>query len=152
MMLSKCFGRVQRLLLWDMSMLLPRNSHPQLYQNALATSVEASSSGNPNFSINDCLDVLAEVEVASTRSVFKNLLFLQFLGNNGIVFVSEGKNRDYNSNSSYAHIVLQMLLLTQLELSLNSPSFHPVFGPGFTLYITSFIGIHKVKKFCYISV
>ncbi len=56
---------------------------------ALATSVEASSSGNPNFSINICL--LAEVEVASTRSVFKNLLFLQFLGNNGIVFVSEGK-------------------------------------------------------------
>ncbi len=91
MMLSKCFGRVQRLLLWDVSMLLPRNSHPQLYQNALATSVEASSSGNPNFSINNCLDVFAEVEVASTRSVFKNLLFLQFLGNNGIVFVNEGK-------------------------------------------------------------
>ncbi|KAH8932438.1 hypothetical protein BDL97_19G071300 [Sphagnum fallax] len=31
MMLSKCFGRVQRLLLWDVSMLLPRNSHPQIY-------------------------------------------------------------------------------------------------------------------------
>jgi hypothetical protein len=60
-------------------------------------------------------------------------------------------NGDYNSNPSYAHIVLQMLL-TQLELSLNSPSFHPVFGRGFTLYITSFSGIHKVKKFCYISV
>ncbi|CAK9870005.1 unnamed protein product [Sphagnum jensenii] len=31
MMLSKCFGRVPRLLLWDVSMLLPRNSHPQIY-------------------------------------------------------------------------------------------------------------------------
>ncbi|CAK9213501.1 unnamed protein product [Sphagnum troendelagicum] len=31
MMLSKCFGRVQRLLLWDVSMLLPRNSHPRIY-------------------------------------------------------------------------------------------------------------------------
>ncbi|CAM6065438.1 unnamed protein product [Sphagnum tenellum] len=28
---SKCFGRVQRLLLWGVSMLLPRNSHPQIY-------------------------------------------------------------------------------------------------------------------------
>jgi len=45
------------LLLRDVSMLLPRNSYPQIHQNALATSVEASSSGNPNFSINNCLDV-----------------------------------------------------------------------------------------------
>jgi hypothetical protein len=45
------------LLLRDVSMLLPRNSYTQIHQNALATSVEASSSGNPNFSINNCLDV-----------------------------------------------------------------------------------------------
>ncbi|CAM6019321.1 unnamed protein product [Sphagnum balticum] len=83
MMPSKCFGRVQRLLLWDVSMLLPRKSHPQLYQNALATSVEASSSGNPTFSINNCLDVLAEVEVASTRKLSKCCCWVVVEGSGG---------------------------------------------------------------------
>jgi hypothetical protein len=145
MMLSKCFGRVQRLLLWDVSMLLPRNSHPQLYQNALATFVEASSSANPNFSINNCLDVLAEVEVASTRSVFKNLLFLQFLGNNGIVFVSEGKMEI----TIQTHTVQRMAMDERCGYGWNEILNHPCASPcnksnSFRIYV-GWIWLKQIK-------
>jgi hypothetical protein len=148
MMLSKCFGRVQRLLLWDVSMLLPRNSHPQIYQNALATSVEASSSGNPNFSINNCRDVLAEVEVASTRSVFKNLLFLQFLGNNGIMFVSEGK-MEITIQTRMCRGWLWMKLNERCGYGWNEILKRPCASPGnksnsFTIYV-GWIWLKQIK-------